>query len=31
MKNDEVGTLNDEVKAACLSFIVQRSYFIVLL
>jgi hypothetical protein len=25
--NDERGTLNDELKAACIQFIVQRSYF----
>jgi hypothetical protein len=29
MMNDERGTMNDEVRA-CLSFIVHRSYFIVL-
>jgi hypothetical protein len=27
--NDERGTLNDELKACCLQFIVQRSSFIV--
>ncbi|HEY0083913.1 MAG TPA: hypothetical protein VGB61_14060, partial [Pyrinomonadaceae bacterium] len=27
--NDEVGTMNDEVKTTCLYFIVHRSYFIV--
>jgi hypothetical protein len=31
MKNEEVGTRNDEVKASCLYFIVPRSYFLVFL
>jgi hypothetical protein len=29
--NDEVGTMNDEVKTECPYFIVHRSYFILLL
>jgi hypothetical protein len=28
-RNDEVGTMNDELKASCLYFIVHRSAFIV--
>jgi hypothetical protein len=27
--NDEVGTMNDEVRAVCFYFIVHRSYFII--
>jgi hypothetical protein len=26
-ENDEVGTMNDELKTKCLQFIVHRSYF----
>jgi hypothetical protein len=29
MRNDEVGTMNDELKDFCFLFIVHRSYFIV--